>query len=194
MPLQVFARKMDDSPPQAEIIARNSLALQPLPRWTRIQGEQAVKAPEGAFAAGAALFALDQIVREKSALARGAPHAPARHQSARGRRASRAGDDSQARARRSRRGARDDTGRGHRPARGPCNRGSGLRRITWMNQAGRTDSFLNWFNDCRLLMISGVTHAKEPRNSQTSLGYKPARAGLRRARHLPRRSRHASGG
>jgi hypothetical protein len=64
-----FARTSDpdwpdqDGPPQAEIIARNSLSLRPLPRWTRIQGEHGVQVPDAAFAAGAALFALDQIVR-----------------------------------------------------------------------------------------------------------------------------------
>ena len=34
-----------------------------MPRWTRSQSEKGVNAPEAAFAAGAALFALDQIVR-----------------------------------------------------------------------------------------------------------------------------------
>lgn len=52
-----------EGPPEAEIIARNSLSLQPLPRWTRIQGEGPVNAPDAGFAAGAALFALDHIVR-----------------------------------------------------------------------------------------------------------------------------------
>lgn len=48
---------------EGEIINRNPLFSQPLPRWTRIQGEPQVNAPEAAFAAGAALFALDQVVR-----------------------------------------------------------------------------------------------------------------------------------
>lgn len=44
-------------------IARKRLDLQPLPRWTRIQGERGVKPSDASFAAGAALFALDQVVR-----------------------------------------------------------------------------------------------------------------------------------
>lgn len=39
------------------------LDLQPLPRWIRRQGEGGVNAPEIAFTAGAALFAVDQVVR-----------------------------------------------------------------------------------------------------------------------------------
>src|SRR3954470_22355335 len=35
--------------------------MQPLPGWTRLRGDDG--GPEAAFAAGAALFALDQIVR-----------------------------------------------------------------------------------------------------------------------------------
>lgn len=54
---------MPDEPIEAGIIPANPLVLHPLPRWTRIQGEEVVKALEAAFAAGAVLFALDQIVR-----------------------------------------------------------------------------------------------------------------------------------
>lgn len=48
---------------QGGIITSNPLLWKPLPRWTWIQGEGRVNASEAAFAAGAALFALDQVVR-----------------------------------------------------------------------------------------------------------------------------------
>ncbi len=41
----------------------NSLSLQPLPRWTRSERDGDLNESEAAFAAGAALLALDQIVR-----------------------------------------------------------------------------------------------------------------------------------
>ena len=37
--------------------------MQPLPRWTQTEGHDGVKPADAAFAAGAALFALDQMVR-----------------------------------------------------------------------------------------------------------------------------------
>ncbi len=41
----------------------NPLVLQPLPRWTRSERDEALTEGEAAFAAGAALLALDRIVR-----------------------------------------------------------------------------------------------------------------------------------
>src|SRR4051812_41977802 len=57
-----------DQPPadgdvRAPTIAPQPWLWQPLPGWTRLHGDDGGPAPEAAFAAGAALFALDQIVR-----------------------------------------------------------------------------------------------------------------------------------
>lgn len=62
-PLQEASRSRQRETTPTITLPANTLSLQPLPRWTRDQGEEAINTSGAAFAAGAALFALDQVIR-----------------------------------------------------------------------------------------------------------------------------------